>query len=270
MGSKAAPRVVDGGALTACPFLRLEAEGQLLLPGPTAAYDHRCIAIAGPRVVSSRQQELVCLRDAFIDCPRYRRAPASRSPRLAFRPPAIPRAIAASLAVLALSAGISFGFVLQRGGIDLPSTLAASTAAAAVGSGSASAPTPSAPAASAPPSTSAAPSAAGSPAAATPGSPNGASSAPPAASPTPATTPAAPTASPAASSSGPSADRLAVISPCAGQPGCWIYHVRAGDNLWSIAHWFGIPLDTVYAWNPVYKTKTIRAGDALRIPTPTR
>lgn len=268
MESAAAPRVVDGGGVT-CPYLRREADGQLLAPGATPAHDHRCVAIAGPRVVSSRQQELVCLRDAFIDCPRFRRAPVSRSSRLTFRPPAIPRAVAASLAVLALSAGISFGFVLQRGGIDLPSTLAASTASAPGGSGGGAPSSPAGSSASVSPLTSALPSAPGSPGP-TPGTSAAPASAPPAASPTPATTPVAPTASPAPSPSGPSADRLAVISPCPGQPGCWIYHVRVGDNLWSIAHWFGIPLDTVYAWNPVYKTRSIRGGDVLKIPTPTR
>jgi LysM repeat protein len=68
----------------------------------------------------------------------------------------------------------------------------------------------------------------------------------------------------------PSADRLAVIVPCVGQANCWVYHVRAGDNLWSIAHWFGVPLDTIYAWNPTVKTTGIHAGDPLKIPTPTR
>ena len=76
---------------------------------------------ATPRQQSARQQELVCLRSAHADCPRYLRGavvateqPASR--RIA----AVPRATLAALLILVLSAAISFGFVLQRGGIELP------------------------------------------------------------------------------------------------------------------------------------------------------
>ena len=58
--------------------------------------------------------------------------------------------------------------------------------------------------------------------------------------------------------------------PCPGQAGCYVYTVRAGDNLTSIARWFGVPLDTIYAWNPTLKTATIQPGDQIRIPPPTR
>jgi LysM repeat protein len=225
------------------------------------------VAIAGPRVLSRQQQDLVCLRGAHVDCPRYRRATAgtAAAARGAIRRPAMPRATAGALIVLALSAGISFGFVVQRGGIDLPSAAPSpsggtAVASAAVGPGgsatrSASTPAPT-PAPSDPPSDVASP---------------GTSSIAPTATPPPnPSRTAKPKPTPSAASGVPSADRLAVIRPCPGQVGCWIYNVRSGDNLWSIAHWFGVPLDTVYAWNPTIKQTGIHAGIPLKIPTPTR
>ncbi len=229
------------------------------------------MAIAGPRVLSRQQQELVCLGAAHVDCPRYRRAAAGSSPAVRrIRIPAMPRATAAALVVVALSAGVSFGFVLQRGGIDLPSAAVSSGRVGAVASGVIGSASPGPSAAAATP--------AGSPLPSSPAS-NLASPFDPPASPAPSATPAPttprspgpkPTPTPTASGGVPSADRLAVIKPCPGQAGCWIYKVRSGDNLWSIAHWFGVPLDTVYAWNPTVKQAGIQAGTPLRIPTPTR
>src|SRR5204862_3413687 len=42
---------------------------------------------------------------------------------------------------------------------------------------------------------------------------------------------------------------LAVLTQCAGRPDCWLYAIRAGDNAWSIARWFGVSLDRVAAMN---------------------
>jgi LysM repeat protein len=259
-----APTRADRVARSAdCPFLRLELDGALVDPDPEPSDRHRCVAINGPRVLSFQQQELVCLRAAHVDCPRYRRrvggpAAVQRGP---IRTPPIPRAIAASLVVLALAAGISFGFVVQRGGIDLPASGTPSSAEAAVSGG----PT-------------AVPPTAGASAAVTPGasvSPSEAPTAPPTPAGLPTPTPAStvepsalPSASPGASGV-PSASRLAVLTPCPGQAGCYVYTVRSGDNLFSIAHWFGVPLDTIYAWNPAAK-HGIRPGEQLKIPTPTR
>jgi LysM repeat protein len=61
-----------------------------------------------------------------------------------------------------------------------------------------------------------------------------------------------------------------VLAPCPAAPDCWIYTVRSGDNLVSIAHWFGVPLDTVYEMNPWARTSGLRPGQELRLPPPTR
>ncbi len=258
-GPSAVPRSVD------CPFLRLESDGLLVDPEPLPSDDHRCVAIGGSRLLSRQQQELVCLGAAHVDCPRYRRrvAPPGGSVHGSIRTPPVPRAIAAALVVLALSAGISFGFVIQRGGIDLPtSAVPPGTASGAAGPVTTPASSPAADAVATPAPTGAP---TGQPASSP--APTGAASPPP----TPgATTAPTPTPSPRPpASGGPSASRLAVLKPCPGQSGCYVYTVRTGDNLYSIAHWFGVPLDTVYAWNPA-SMHGIRPGEQLKIPTPTR
>ena len=47
--------------------------------------------------------------------------------------------------------------------------------------------------------------------------------------------------------------------------------MRSGDNLFSIANYFGHSMSTIYAWNPQYaKGARLRAGDQIRMPPPTR
>ena len=257
---------------TICPFLRRDADGTLLRPWSAPADDHTCVAIGAPRPQSHRQQELVCLRTAHADCPRYQRgalAAAPAAPRRAT--PAIPRATLAALLILVLSAGISFGFVVQRGGIGMP----------VVGSGSASPAATSVALAATP-----APEATGAPVATeVPASLPGASpsmeptlapTAPPTA--TPAATPAptiAPTAEPTPRptrkpAATPRSDRYAVLKKCPDRKGCWIYTVRAGDNLFSIANYFGHSLAVIYDWNPQYPETRLKSGAQIRMPPPKR
>lgn len=76
---------------------------------------------------------------------------------------------------------------------------------------------------------------------------------------------------PAASDAPPTAERRALLQPCAGTPDCWRYSVRRGDNLWSIAHWFGVSYESVLARNPwIADPALIFAGVEITLPTPTR
>jgi Tfp pilus assembly protein FimV len=84
-------------------------------------------------------------------------------------------------------------------------------------------------------------------------------------SPTPAATPRA-TARP---TTRPTSGRYALLRPCPDEADCWIYRVRSGDNLYSIARYFGVPLKTVQAWNP-WTANGLKVGRDLRIPPPTR
>lgn len=164
-------------------------------------------------------------------------------------------AIVAALVVLAASFALSVGFVVANGGMSLQALETAGGASAspaiapsesAAVEGQAATPTP-APAATPMPSPTAEP---------TP-------------EPTPTATPSpAPTAT--ATPSPPISDRYELLTPCGDEPNCWIYVVRQGDNLVSIANYFGVPLDTVYERNPWAETTPLVAGQELRLPPPTR
>ena len=51
---------------------------------------------------------------------------------------------------------------------------------------------------------------------------------------------------------------------------CWVYTVRSGDNLFSIANYFGHSLNTIYTWNPQYPETALKTGAKIRMPPPTR
>ncbi|HEY3335679.1 MAG TPA: LysM peptidoglycan-binding domain-containing protein [Candidatus Limnocylindrales bacterium] len=239
-----------------CPFFRRQVDGVLFAPLGSPDEENACAAIGVPKPQSARQQELVCLRAAHADCPRYLRgAMAYPEPPRPRRQAAVPRATLAALLILVLSAGISFGFVVQRGGIELPVVAAApsSTAIAVVASAS-------------PAAASVAPSviASSSPTTGPTPSPS------PTSSPTPSATPS-PTPSPTPKpTKKPTSDRYKLLKPCPNQDNCWIYTVRSGDNLSSIANYFGHSLKTIYKWNPQYPGTALRVGAQIRMPPPTR
>jgi hypothetical protein len=261
---------------TVCPFLRLDAGGTLLAPYHSPADEHQCVAYGGPRPQSLRQQELVCLRAEHVDCPRYLRgqeelggAPATPRPAAS-----MPRATVAAILILVLSAGVSFGFVIQRGGIDLPVVGAVSPTSSPVAIVSTPTPVVTQAPTEAPTSTAAPtepPSATVAPTDAPTPTPTEAPTATPVPTDAPTTTPAPtprPTPRPTAT---PSSDRYALLKPCPDRNRCWIYVVRAGDNLFSIANYFGHSLSTIYSWNPRYASGArLRAGDQIRMPPPTR
>jgi len=238
-----------------CPFFRREVDGKLFAPLPEADENNRCAAVGAPRPQSTRQQQLVCLRTAHADCPRYLRGAIALAESPARRTATVPRATLAALLVLVLSAGISFGFVLQRGGIDLP---AAATTPSPSAVAIVTTPTPEATPSETPAVT---PSALPSP------SPSPSPTPEPTLAPTPGPT-ATPSAKPTPK---PTSGRYALLKPCPDRSNCYIYTVRSGDNLYSIARFFGIKLSTILAWNPKYANGArLRAGDQIRMPPPPR
>ena len=68
----------------------------------------------------------------------------------------------------------------------------------------------------------------------------------------------------------PTSNRYALLKPCPDEPKCWIYVIRSGDNLVSIAHYFGVSVDRVRALNPWTRTQGLRVGRELILPPPTR
>jgi LysM repeat protein len=173
-------------------------------------------------------------------------------------------AVAGALVVLAASFALSVAFVLANGGLDLPAAAHAPGGSSSPDAGGLVA-SPSSPAAGAPtasslaPIASAAPSQSAKPSVALEPSDSAAQasqSAGPA--PTPAPTPAS------------SSNRYDLLTACPDTTDCWVYVVRAGDNLVSIAHYFGVPLSAVEQRNPWTTTTQLVAGQKLLLPTPTR
>lgn len=249
----------------ACRFLaRQEADGTLQPALPMVDPAHVCVALIDPVPQSSRQQELVCLTSARVNCPRYLRglllASTASVPAKRQREQISPAVIGATLLLLAAIAA-SFAFLAVRGGFQLAvATPGQSTiAVGAVGS--------------------AEPSALGSPdASIDAGSSGGAGSSAPPIGPSPSSADATPsptvvpTSSPTPAATGtpaPSSDRYALLVKCPSTPDCWVYTIRAGDNLRSIANFFGVSYGRMLEMNPNLR-RPIRAGDKLRIPTPTR
>jgi hypothetical protein len=241
-----------------CPFLRALDEGQLADPVRWPDQANACTALGEAAPQSLRQQEFACLASAHVNCPRFVRgvhllvetAPAPGGSGLRLTP-----AILGALLVLAASFALSIGFVVANGGMDLPA--ASASPQAGIGSVAPSA------------ALSPAPEASGSPAGSTTPSPQPSAEASVGAATATPTTPAAPSPAPTVSPVA-SSDRYALLESCGDEPDCWIYTVRQGDNLVSIARYFGVSLDVVRERNPWTETTPLVAGQELRLPPPTR
>jgi LysM domain-containing protein len=243
-----------------CPFLRATQDGNLTAPIERADPANRCAALAEAVPQSLRQQELVCLTTGHINCPRYLRGAAvmTETPTPVVRPGrAMSPAMLGSLVVLVMALSASVAFVLARGGaLSIgPTGSPAVSAPAAVISPS---PATLAPAAS--PSVVAE-------ATATP-APMPSVTPTPAPTATPSPTPR-PTRKPTPRPS-PSSDRYQLLRACPNTTRCFVYTVRRGDNLFSIAHYFGVSTASLYARNPWLRQSGLRAGQQLRMPPPTR
>lgn len=151
-------------------------------------------------------------------------------------------AIALSLALLVASAAAAITFVTATGGLRLASSVPPVAVASHTPSPTAAEPTPT-------PDQTTEPTASPEP------------------SPTPTVVPTptlAPTPTPA-----PTSSRYALLTPCPDKPDCYLYTIRAGDNLQSIANYFGIPYATVRQLNPNLRIP-IHVGDVVILPPPTR
>jgi LysM repeat protein len=241
-----------------CPFLRgVAQDGTLGPPIPWPDEANRCTALGDAAPQSLRQQEYACLERTHLSCPRYLRgrlAEGEPTPEVSSGIKLTP-AIAGALLVLAASFALSVGFVVANGGMSLPGGVNPSPLIADGPADPAPSASPEATAAAASEPPTAEPSAEASPDASV-----DAETADPSASSSPSLAPS-PT---------PTSDRYALLNPCPDASDCWIYVIRGGDNLVSIARYFGVPLTEVYERNPWAETTSLVAGQELRLPPPTR
>ena len=258
-------------AVTTCPFLRaVDDADRLLLPILSPDPVNRCASSGEPVPQSLRQQELVCLTSGHVNCPRFQRGAVA--PSIPIEVPVrlrldrsvhVTPATAGAIAVFLVAFAISLGFMVANGGLALTAAATPSPTEDVIGAVEGT-PSPTfRPTADPTPAVTpeATPAPTPSPSPDPSATPDPTPTATPAATPTSATT-AKPTARP-------TSGRYALLTPCPNQSDCWIYVIRSGDNLYSIARYFGVPLATVKAWNP-WTANGLKVGRELRIPPPTR
>jgi LysM repeat protein len=254
-----------------CPFLRAIDDADVLgLPVESPDPANRCAALRDAVPQSLRQQELVCLTSGHVNCPRYLRGSlgGDEPPERAPKHRAVTPAIAGSLAVLVVAFLVSIAFVVGNGGLALTgaaTTPTASGAAVAALASRSPAPTP-APTPASTPIANPSEASSSTPSPSEASSPAPTPSRPPSSSPSPPSPTSAPTAKPTAK---PTSSRLALLKPCPDAPNCYLYVIRSGDNLYSIANYFGVSVKAITVMNP-WTANGLKVGRALRLPPPTR
>ena len=231
-----------------CPFLRATDEDDALL-APVATPDpaNRCAALREAVPQSLRQQGLVCLTSGHVECPRYLRGSmGAAEPRTVERGErTVTPATVGALIAFAAAFVLSVAFVVANGGLVLTAS-ATRSGAGDIAAGNSPAPFASNAVPSAPTPTVSV------------------------ASQAPFLTPSPTHSAGTAARPLPSSARYALLKVCPDAPDCWIYVVRSGDNLSSIANYFGVRLKTVETLNPWVSSIQLRAGQQLRLPPPTR
>src|SRR4029077_15146928 len=105
-----------------CPFLRAHGDDDTLgRPVEVPDAVNRCAALGESVPQSLRQQELVCLTSAHVNCPRHLRGTSLGSDAVerVARPQVVSPAIAGSVVVLIVAFLLSIGFVVANGGVTL-------------------------------------------------------------------------------------------------------------------------------------------------------
>jgi len=242
-----------------CPFLSaIDLDDRVRQARPTPDTANRCLSTGEAIAPSARDQRALCLTADHPACVRFVRAThRSREPEAG---PASGRRLSgpilAAVAVLILAAALAGISLVANGDLSVgvggapPSPSASSSAGAAAAAATvapAVTPAPTAPTApTAPPSATPVPSAAVAAATSAPATP---------ARPTPAPTP--------------KPKRYPGLTPCPGEADCYIYVVKSGDALGTIADRYALGLDEVLARNPSIRDPgLIVRGQRIRLPTP--